>query len=148
MNITLIAIDNKVSGIADTRLGNNKAIIANTIAKVPRPIFVKGVVFLLRSVGFFVVVVDDDDVAAVVVVGKDEYNLNNIIPVATLSIPIVNNIIESSRITLPAAIIGNPITIKNMDNVSDITPLTICKTRNHTGGLLLVTVDVIDWIVS
>lgn len=148
MNITLIAIDNKVSGIADTRLGNNKAIIANTIAKVPRPIFVKGVVFLLRPVGFFVVVVDDDDVAAVVVVGKDEYNLNNIIPVATLSIPIVNNIIESSRITFPAAIIGNPITIKSVDNVSDIAPLTICKTRNHTGGLLLVTVDVIDWIVS
>lgn len=141
MNITLIAIDNKVSGIADTRLGNNKAIIANTIAKVPRPIFVKGVVFLLRPVGFVVVVV-------VVVVGKDEYNLNNIIPVATLSIPIVNNIIESSRITLPAAIIGNPITIKSVDNVSDIAPLTICKTRNHTGGLLLVTVDVIDWIVS
>lgn len=142
MNITLIAIDNKVSGIADTRLGNNKAIIANTIAKVPRPIFVKGVVFLLRPVGFVVVVV------VVVVVGKDEYNLNNIIPVATLSIPIVNNIIESSRITLPAAIIGNPITIKSVDNVSDIAPLTICKTRNHTGGLLLVTVDVIDWIVS
>lgn len=141
MNITLIAIDNKVSGIADTRLGNNKAIIANTIAKVPRPIFVKGVVFLLRPVGFVVVVV-------VVVVGKDEYNLNNIIPVATLSIPIVNNIIESSRITFPAAIIGNPITIKSVDNVSDIAPLTICKTRNHTGGLLLVTVDVIDWIVS
>jgi len=140
LNITLIAIDNKVSGIADTRLGNNKAIIANTIAKVPRPIFVKGVVFLLRPDGFFV--------AAVVVVGKDEYNLNNIMPVATLSIPIVNNIIESSRITLPAAIIGNPITIKNVDNVSDIAPLTICKTRNHTGGLLLVTVDVIDWIVS
>lgn len=141
MNITLIAIDNKVSGIADTRLGNNKAIIANTIAKVPRPIFVKGVVFLLRPVGFVVVVV-------AVVVGKDEYNLNNIIPVATLSIPIVNNIIESSRITFPAAIIGNPITIKSVDNVSDIAPLTICKTRNHAGGLLLVTVDVIDWIVS
>jgi hypothetical protein len=148
LNITLIAIDNKVSGIADTRLGNNKAIIANTIAKVPRPIFVKGVVFLLRPDGFFVVVVVVDDVAAVVVVGKDEYNLNNIMPVATLSIPIVNNIIESSRITLPAAIIGNPITIKNVDNVSDIAPLTICKTRNHTGGLLLVTVDVIDWIIS
>ena len=150
MNITLIAIDNKVSGIADTRLGNNKAIIANTIAKVPRPIFVKGVVFLLRPDGFFVVVVVDvdDDVAAVGAVGKDEYNLNNIIPVATLSIPIVNNIIESSRITFPAAIIGNPITIKSVDNVSDIAPLTICKTRNHTGGLLLVTVDVIDWIVS
>ena len=149
MNITLIAIDNKVSGIADTRLGNNKAIIANTIAKVPRPIFVKGVIFLLRPDGFFVVVVVvDDDVAAVGAVGKDEYNLNNIIPVATLSIPIVNNIIESSRITLPAAIIGNPITIKSVDNVSDIAPLTICKTRNHTGGLLLVTVDVIDWIVS
>lgn len=143
MNITLIAIDNKVSGIADTRLGNNKAIIANTIAKVPRPIFVKGVVFLLRPVGFVVVVV-----VVVVVVGKDEYNLNNIIPVATLSTPIVNNIIESSRITFPAAIIGNPITIKSVDNVSDIAPLTICKTRNHAGGLLLVTVDVIDWIVS
>jgi hypothetical protein len=141
LNITLIAIDNKVSGIADTRLGNIKAIIANTIAKLPRPIFVKGVVFLLRPVGFVVVVV-------VVVVGKDEYNLNNIIPVATLSIPIVNNIIESSRIMLPAAITGNPITIKSVDNMSDIAPLTICKTRNHVGGLLLVIVDVIDWIIS
>ena len=96
---------------------------------------------MLRPVGFVVVVV-------VVVVGKDEYNLNNIIPVATLSIPIVNNIIESSRITFPAAIIGNPIIIKSVDNVSDIAPLPICKTRNHAGGLLLVTVDVIDWIVS
>ena len=134
MNITLIAIDNKVSGSADTRLGNIKAIIANTIAKVPRPIFVKGVVFLLRPVGF---------VVAVVVVGKDEYNINNIIPVATLSIPIVNNVIESSRIMFPAAITGNPNTIKSVDNMIDIAPLTICRARNHAGGLLPVIVDVI-----
>jgi hypothetical protein len=78
-----------------------KAIIANTIATAPKPIFVKGVTFLLRSDGFFVVVVvvvDDDDDAAVVVFGKDEYNISNIIPVATLSTPIANNVIESSKI--------------------------------------------------
>lgn len=137
MNITLIAIDNKVSGIVDTRLGDTKAIIANTIATAPRPTFVKGVVFLLRPDGF------------AVVVGKDEYNFNNIIPVATRSIPIVNNIIESSRIMLPAAIIGNPVTIKSVDNMREIAPLTICKARNHAGGrLLVVVVDVMDLIIS
>jgi hypothetical protein len=123
LNITLIAIDNKVSGIADTRLGDIKAIIANTIATAPRPTFVKGVVFLLRSVVF-----------VGVVIGKDEYNFNNIIPVATLSIPMVNNIIESSRVMLPAAIIGNPTVIKRVDNMRDTAPLPICKARNHIGG--------------
>ncbi|MFL6426187.1 MAG: hypothetical protein ACJ71R_21720 [Nitrososphaeraceae archaeon] len=73
--------------MADTRLGNIKAMIANTITTVPSPIFVKGVVFLLRPFGFIVVAA-----------GKDENNFNNIRPVATLSVPIVNNIIESSRI--------------------------------------------------
>jgi hypothetical protein len=115
LNITLIPIDNKVSGIAATRLGKNTAIIANTIARVPSPIFVRGVVFLLRPFGF-VVVVD---------VGKDEYNFNNITPVATLSIPIANNIIESSRIMLPAAIRGNPAVIKRVDNIRQIAPLPI-----------------------
>jgi hypothetical protein len=32
--------------------------------------------------------------------------------------------------------------------MSDIIPLPICKARNHAGGWLLVTVDVIEWIVS
>jgi hypothetical protein len=57
LNITLIAIDNKVSGVSDTRLGDMKAIIANTIATAPKPIFVKGVTFLLQPDRFFVVVV-------------------------------------------------------------------------------------------
>ena len=132
MNITLIATDNKVSGISDTRIGDMKAIIANTIATAPKPIFVKGVTFLLRPDGFFVVV---DVVAAVVVFGKDEYNISNIIPVATLSTPIVNNVIESSKIRVFWARTEYPTTNKRiMDNVSDIIPLPICKARNHAGG--------------
>ena len=39
------------------RIGEMKAIIANTIATAPKPIFVKGVTFWLRPEGFFVVVV-------------------------------------------------------------------------------------------
>ena len=109
-----------------------KAIIANTIATAPKPIFVKGVTFLLRPDGFFVVV---DDVAAVVVFGKDEYNISNIIPVATLSTPIVNNVIESSKIRVFSARTEYPTTNKRIrDNVSDIIPLPICKARNHAGG--------------
>ena len=117
-----------------------KAIIANTIATVPKPIFVKGVTFLLQLDGF----VDDD-----VVFGKDEYNLINIIPVATLSAPIVNNVIESSKIMVFTVRTEYSTAIKRrMDNMSDIIPLPICKARNHAGGWLLVTVDVIEWIIS
>jgi hypothetical protein len=140
LNITLIAIDNKVNGIADTTLGSMKAITANTIATIPRPIFVRGVVFLLRPFGFVV--------SVVVVVGKDEYNFNNIIPVATLSTPIVNNIIESRRIVLPPGKKENPNTISRVDNMSEIAPLPICRARNQVGGLLLVIVDEIDPILS
>jgi hypothetical protein len=46
LNITLIATDNKVSGISDTRIGDMKAIIANTIDTAPKPTFVKGIAFL------------------------------------------------------------------------------------------------------
>ena len=110
-----------------------KAIIANTIATAPKPIFVKGVTFLLRPDGFFVVVVVD--VAAVVVFGKDEYNSSNIIPVATLSTPIVNNVIESSKITEFSVRTEYSTAIRRrMDNMSDIIPLPICKARNHAGG--------------
>src|SRR5215213_7261999 len=52
LNITLITTDNRVSGISDTRIGDMKAIIANTIATAPKRIFVKGVTFLLRPDGF------------------------------------------------------------------------------------------------
>jgi len=109
-----------------------KAIIANTIATVPKPTFVKGVTFLLRPDGFFVVVVV---VVAVVVFGKDEYNISNIIPVATLSTPIVNNVIESSKITVFTVRTEYPTAIERMmDNMSEIIPLPICKARNHAGG--------------
>jgi hypothetical protein len=129
LNITLIATDNKVSGISDTRIGDMKAIIANTIATAPRPTFVKGVTFLLRPDGFVVVV------AAVVVFGKDEYNSSNIIPVATLSTPIVNNVIESSKITVFSVRTEYSTAIKRrMDKMSEIIPLPICKARNHAGG--------------
>ena len=117
-----------------------KAIIANTIAIAPKPIFVKGVTFLLRPDGFFVVVVVVvvvvvDDVAAVVVFGKDEYNSSNIIPVATLSTPIVNNVIESSKIMVFAVRTEYSTAInRRMDNMSDIIPLPICKARNQEGG--------------
>jgi hypothetical protein len=126
LNITLIAIDNIFDDLSDTRLGDVKAIIANTIAIVPKPIFVKGVTFLLRLDGFFVVVV---------VFGKEEYNISNIIPVATLSTPIVNNVIESSKIMIFTVRTEYSTAIKRrMDNMSDIMPLPICKARNHAGG--------------
>jgi hypothetical protein len=125
LNITLIAIDNIFGDLSDTRLGDMKAIIANTIAIVPKPIFVKGVTFLLRLDGFFVVVV----------FGKEEYNISNIIPVATLSTPIVNNVIESSKIMVFTVRTEYSTAIKRrMDNMSDIIPLPICKARNHAGG--------------
>ena|SRR3712207_239499 len=95
---------------------------------------VKGAVFLLR---FEDLVVEDD-------LGKDEYDLINIIPVATLSTPIVNSEIESSIIMVFTARTGNCVTSKRTDNVSDIMPLAICKARNHGGGRLLVMVDVMD----
>ena len=138
LNITLIATDNKRSDISDTNWGDTKGIIANTIAIAPRHMFVKGVAFLLRLEGL--VVVD---------LGKDEYDLINIIPVATLSTPIVNSEIESSTIMVFTARTGNCVTSKRIDNVSDIMPLAICKARNHVGGgWLLVMVDVMNWIIS
>ena len=140
MNITLIATDNIFGDLSDTRLGDTKAIIANTIATEPRPIFVKGAIFLLRSDGFFVVAA---------VFGNDEYKISNIIPVATLSAPIVNNVIESSKIMVfTVRTEYSTASKRRMDNMSDIIPLPICKARNHAGGWLLVTVDVIEWIVS
>ena len=105
-----------------------------TIATAPKPIFVKGVTLLLRPDGFFVVVVVVV-VVFVVVFGKDEYNISNIIPVATLSTPIVNNVIESSKIRVFWARTEYPTTNKRIrDNVSDIIPLPICKVRNQAGG--------------
>jgi len=143
LNITLIATDNIFGDFSDTRLGYMKAIIANTIAKVPKPIFVKGVTFLLRPDGFSVVA------AAAAVFGKDEYSVSNIIPVATLSTPIVNNVIESNKIMVFTVRTEYSTAImRRIDNVSDIIPLPICKARNHAGGLLLVMVDVIEWIIS
>jgi hypothetical protein len=135
LNITLIAIDNIFGDLSDTRLGDMKAIIANTIAIVPRPIFVKGVAFLLRPD----CLVDP--------FGKDEYDIINIIPVATLSTPIVNNVIESGVIIVFTARTGYCVTSKISDNVSDIIPLAICKARNHVGGRLLVMADGVDWII-
>jgi hypothetical protein len=136
LNITLIAIDNIFGDLSDTRLGDTKAIIANTIATEPRPMFVKGAIFLLRSDGFFVVAA---------VFGNDEYNISSIIPVATLSAPIVNNVIESSKIMVfTVRTEYSTASKRRMDNMSDIIPLPICKARNHAGGWLLVTVDVIE----
>jgi hypothetical protein len=49
-------------------------------------------------------------------------------PVATLSIPMVNNVIESSVIIIVfTGRIGYSIAIIHIDNVSDIIPLPICK---------------------
>src|SRR5918998_2590957 len=124
LNITLIAIDNIFGDLSDTRLGDMKAIIANTIATVPKPMFVKGVTFLLRLDGVIVFVF-----------GKGEYSVSNIIPVDTLSTPIVNNVIESSKIIVFTVRTEYSTVIKRMmDNTSDIIPLAICKARNHVGG--------------
>lgn len=84
--------------------------------------FVKGVTFLLRL----------EDL--VLDLGKDEDDLINIIPVDTLSIPIVNNEIESSTIMVFISRTGYCVTSKRTDNVRDIIPLAICKARNHVGG--------------
>jgi hypothetical protein len=68
--------------------------------------------------------------------------------VATLSTPIVKSTIESSRIVLPPGKIGDPNTINRVDSTRDITPLPICKARNHAGGLLPVIIDDMDSIIS
>lgn len=122
-----MATDNILGDLSDTRLGDMKAIIANTIATVPKPIFVKGLTFLLRLDGLVIVVV--------FVFGKAEYIVSNIIPVATLSVPIVNKVIESSKIMVFTVRTEYSTAIKRrMDSVSDIIPLAICKARNHAGG--------------
>jgi hypothetical protein len=125
LNITLIAIDNKINNIPDATLGDIKAIIANTNATVPRPMFVRRVVFVRPNDWF-----------------DDERSSSR--PVATLSIPMVNNVIESSVIVVFIGRIGYSIAIIHIDNVSDIIPLPICKQRNHEGGgsLLLITTGV------
>ena len=134
-----MATDSIFGDLSDTRLGYTKAIIANTIATVPKPMFVKGATFLLRP----------DRFSVVAVFGKDEYNFNNIIPVATLSTPMVNNVIESSKIIVFTVRTEYSTVIRSrMDNISDIIPLPICKARNHAGGWLLVMVDAIEWIIS
>jgi hypothetical protein len=83
--------------------------------------FVKGATFLLRPDGFEVA-------------GKDEYNIRDITPVPTLSIPIVNNAIESSTPKISTSTAGNPDSIKTADKISDIAPLIICRARNHAGN--------------
>ena len=87
-----------------------KAIIANTIAIAPKPTFVKGVTFLLRIDGFVVAAV----------FGKDEYNISNIIPIPTLSNPIVNNVIESSKIVIFTDRTRYCVTVKTIDSMRDI----------------------------
>jgi hypothetical protein len=101
-----------------------KAIIANIIAKVPKPIFVKGVTFLLLPDGFFIVAVS----------GKDEFDTSNIIPVATLSAPMVNSVTERSITIVLTDRTGYCVTIKIIDNMSDIMPVPIWRTRNQDGG--------------
>jgi hypothetical protein len=63
--------------------GDTKAIMANTIATVPRPMFVKGATFLL--------LLDDSFVFC-----KDEDNTTSTIPEAILSTPMTNNATERS----------------------------------------------------
>jgi hypothetical protein len=127
LNITLIATDNKINNIPDATLGDIKAITANTNATVPRPMFVRRVVFVRPNDWF-----DDED------------ERSSSRPVDTLSIPMVSNVIESSVIVVFTGRIGYSIAIIHIDNVSDIIPLPICKQRNHAGGgrLLLITTGV------
>jgi hypothetical protein len=90
LNITLIATDNKINDIPDATLGDVKAIIANTNATVPRPMFVRRVIFVIPNDWL-----DDEDECS-----------NSSIPVATLSIPMLNNVIESSVIIVFTRRIG------------------------------------------
>jgi hypothetical protein len=87
-----MATDNKVSDLSDTSVGNVKAIMANTIATAPRPMFVKGVTFLRLSGDLFV--------------GKDGDGIISNTPEAILSTPTVNNAIERSIIIVFTARTG------------------------------------------
>jgi hypothetical protein len=83
LNITLIATDSKVSDLSDVSAGDAKAIMENTIATAPRPMFVKGVTFFLLPDDFFVFC-------------KDEDNTTTTIPEAIISTPMTNNATERS----------------------------------------------------
>src|SRR5215212_448508 len=125
LNITLIATDNKINNIPDATLGDIKAIIANTNATVPRPMSVRRVVFVIPNYWLG----DEEDERGSSVSSR---------PVATLSIPMVNNVIESRVIVVFTGRIGYSIAIIHIDNVSDIIPLPICKERNHAGDGVVV----------
>ena len=118
---------NKINNIPYATLDDIKAIIANTNATVPRPMFVRWVVFVRPNDWF----------------GDEDERGSSSRPVATLSIPMINNVIESSVIVVFTGRIGYSIAIIHIDNISDIMPLHICKERNHAGGggrrLLLIT---------
>jgi hypothetical protein len=114
LNITLIATENKINNIPYATLGDIKAIIANTNATVPRPMFVRRVVFVRPNDWF----------------GDEDERGSSSRPVATLSIPMINNVIESSVIVVFTGRIGYSIAIIHIDNISDIMPLPICKERN------------------
>jgi hypothetical protein len=101
----------KINNIPDATLGDVKAIIANTNATVPRPMFVRWVIFVIPNDWL-----DDEDECS-----------SSSRPVATLSIPMLNNVIESSVIIVFTGRIGYSIAIIHIDNVSHIIPLPICR---------------------
>jgi hypothetical protein len=115
LNITLIATDNRTNGISDTVLGDTKAIIANVNAKIPRPIFVMRVLFLRTGESWDV----------------DESNNTT---KDTLSIPMINNVIDSRVITVSSVKVGNPNMSTKEDRTSKTIPLNICNERNQLGG--------------
>lgn len=115
LNITLIATDNRTNGTPDTVLGDIMAIIANANAKIPKPIFVKTVLFFRPDMCFDA---EYDSIA------------NDI-----LSIPIINKVIESRVIIVANVKVGNPNVITEEDRMSKTTPLIICRQRNHQGDI-------------
>jgi hypothetical protein len=52
----------------------------------------------------------------------------------TLSIPMINNVIDSRVITVSSVKVGNPNMSTKEDRTSKTIPLNICNERNQLGG--------------
>ena len=60
-------------------------------------------------------------------------------PEQSLSMPMVNKVIETNMFIISRDRVGYPRIITNDDNTSAIMPIPICKDRNQLGGLLSIT---------
>jgi hypothetical protein len=63
---------------------------------------------------------------------------DSIKPEVTLSMPMVNKVIETKMFIIFRGRVRYPRTITNNDNANAIIPIPICKDRNQLGGFLLI----------